>query len=44
MMPAERLVIWDEARRAWTHGAADVIVQIERGRDEADRELPPHVQ
>jgi hypothetical protein len=41
--PAERLAIWEEARLAWTHDAADVIAPIEQGRDEADRELPPHV-
>ena len=31
------------ARLAWTHDAAEVIAHIERGRDEADRELPPRV-
>jgi hypothetical protein len=44
MTPSERLAIWEEARRTWTHGAEDVIAPIERGRDEADRELPPRVQ
>ena len=44
MTPAESLAIWEEARLAWTHDAADVIAHIERGRDEADRELPPRVQ
>jgi hypothetical protein len=44
MTPAERLAIWEEARRAWTHGAEDVIAYIERSRDEADRDLPPRVQ
>jgi hypothetical protein len=40
MTPAERLAIWEEARHAWTHDAKDVIAHIERGQDEADRELP----
>jgi hypothetical protein len=40
MTLAERLAIWEVARLAWTHNAKDVIVHIERGRDEADRELP----
>jgi hypothetical protein len=40
MTPAERLAIWEEARRAWTHDAKDVIAHIERGRYEADRRLP----
>jgi hypothetical protein len=40
MTPGERLAIWEEARLAWTHDAKDVIAHIERGRDEADRELP----
>ena len=31
------------SRPAWTHDAAEVIAHIERGRDEADRELPPRV-
>lgn len=44
MTPAERLAIWEEARQAWTHDAAEVIAHIERGRDEADRDLPPCVQ
>jgi hypothetical protein len=44
MTPAERLAIWEEARLAWTHNAKDVIAHIERGRGEADRELPPRVQ
>ena len=44
MTPAERLAIWEEARLALTHDAEDVIVHIERGREEADRELPPRVQ
>jgi hypothetical protein len=43
MTPAERLAIWEDARLAWTHDAKDVIAHIERGRDEADRELPPRV-
>jgi hypothetical protein len=41
MTPAERLAIWEDARLAWTHDAAEVLAHIERGRDEADRELPP---
>ena len=44
MTPAERLAIWEESRLAWTHDAKAVIARIEQGRDEADRELPPHVQ
>lgn len=44
MTPAERLAIWEEARRVWTHDAEDVIAHIERGRDESDRELPPRLQ
>ena len=44
MTPAERLAIWEEARRTWSHRAEDVIAHIERGRDEADRDLPPRVQ
>ena len=44
MTPAERLAIWEEARLAWTHDAKEVLAHIERGRDEADRELPPRVQ
>jgi hypothetical protein len=43
MTPAERLAIWEDARLAWTHSAEEVIAHIERGRDEADRELPPRV-
>jgi hypothetical protein len=43
MTPAERLAIWEDARLASTHDAAEVIAYIERGRDEADRELPPRV-
>jgi hypothetical protein len=43
MTPAERLAIWEEARLAWTHDPKDVIAPIERGRDEADRELPPRL-
>ena len=43
MTPAERLAIWEDARLAWIHDAAEVIAHIERGRDEADRELPPRV-
>ena len=43
MTPSERLAIWEDARLAWTHGAAEVIAHIERGRDEADRELLPRV-
>ena len=43
MTPAERLAIWEETRLAWTHDAAGVIAHVERGRDEADRELPPRV-
>jgi hypothetical protein len=43
MTPAERLVIWEEARLAWTHDVEEVIAHIQRGRDEADRELPPRV-
>ena len=41
MTPAERLAIWEDARRAWTHHVEDVIGHVESGRDEADRELPP---
>jgi len=44
MTPAERLAIWEDAQLAWTHDAKDVIAHIERSRDEADRELLPHVQ
>jgi hypothetical protein len=40
MMPGERLAVWEEARLAWTHDAKGVIARIERGQDEADRELP----
>jgi hypothetical protein len=43
MTPAERLAIWEDARLAWTHRAEEVIAHIERGGDEADRELPPCV-
>jgi hypothetical protein len=43
MTPAECLAIWEDARLAWTHDAAEVIAPIERGRDEADRELPPRL-
>jgi len=43
MMPAERLVIWDDARLAWTHDVEEVITPIQQGRDEADRKLPPCV-
>lgn len=43
MTPAEHLAIWADARLAWTHDAAEVIAQIERGRDEADRERPPRL-
>jgi hypothetical protein len=43
MMPAERLAIWEEARRVWTPNADVVIAHIEQGRDEADRALPPRV-
>jgi hypothetical protein len=43
MTPAERLAIWEDARLAWTHDAEDVIAHIQRGRDEADRELPPRL-
>ena len=41
MTPAERLAIWEDARRAWTHDAEEVITSLEQGRDEADHELPP---
>ena len=41
MTPAERLAIWEEARRAWTNNAEGMIAYVERGRDEADRDLPP---
>jgi hypothetical protein len=41
MTPAERLTIWEYARQTRTHDAAEVIAHIGRGRDEADRELPP---
>jgi hypothetical protein len=44
MTPAERLAIWEDARLAWTHAAKDLIAHVERGRDEADRELSPCVQ
>ena len=44
MTPEERLAIWEDARLAWTHDAVDVIAHVERGRDEADRELPPRVR
>jgi hypothetical protein len=44
MTPAERLAIWEDARRAWTHDAQEVIAYIEQGRDEADRDLLPRVQ
>ena len=43
MTPTERLVIWEDARLAWTHDVEEVIAHIHRGRDEADRELPPRV-
>ena len=43
MTPAERLALWEEARQAWTQEAEEVIAHIERGRDEADRVLPPRV-
>jgi hypothetical protein len=43
MTPVERLAIWEDARLAWTHDVKDVIVHIQRGRDEADRELPPRL-
>jgi hypothetical protein len=43
MTPAERLAIWADARLAWTHDAEEVIAHIQRGRDEADRELPPRL-
>jgi len=43
MTPAERLALWEAARQAWTHEAEEVIAHIERGRDEADRALPPRV-
>ncbi len=40
MTPAERLAIWEDARRTWAHKVEDVIAHIEQGRDEPDRELP----
>ena len=43
MTPDERLAIWEEARRVWTHYAEEVIAHIEQGRDEADRPFPPRV-
>jgi len=43
MTPDERLAIWEEARHAWTHKVEEVMAHIERGRDEADRALPPRV-
>jgi len=44
MTPAERRAIWEQFRRDVTFDAQDFIEHIERGRDEADRELPPRVQ
>ena len=44
MTPAERRAIWEQFRRDATFDAQDFIEHVERGRDEADRELPPRVQ
>jgi hypothetical protein len=41
--PAERWAIREDARLAWTHDAEGVIAHIQRGRDDADRELPPRL-
>ncbi len=43
MTPAERRAIWEQFRRDATFDAQDFIEHVERGRDEADRELPPRV-
>jgi hypothetical protein len=42
MTSAECLAIWEEARFAWTHDAANVVAHAEQGRDEAGRELPSY--
>ena len=44
MTPAERRAIWEQFRQNTSFDAEDFIAHVERGRDEADRELPPRVQ
>ncbi len=44
MTPTERRAIWEQFRQDATFDAQEFIEHIERGRDEADRELPPRVQ
>jgi hypothetical protein len=44
MTPAERRAKWERFREGATFDAQDFIEHIERGRDEADRPLPPRTQ
>jgi hypothetical protein len=41
MTPAERRAKWEQFRDGAKFDAKDFIEHIERGRDEADRPLPP---
>jgi hypothetical protein len=41
--PMEQVLPKPPVKKAWTHDVEDVIAHIQRGRDEADRELRPRL-